>query len=233
MDATTGADAGWMNESRAVAIALGGSARARRRLALGALRRLLANPDDTVEVFFLGIALNGPRLPELIGRIAATEAGLALLSERPSIDSRHVDWARLRALPASTLGGAYARYLDDNKLDPDLFQAPPSLPEIPRWVAQRIRQTHDLWHVLTGYAPDVPGELALQAFTYAQLGMPSARIVALFGTLAKAPGSALRVWDGYRRGRATAFLPIVRFEDHWERDLDELRRELGVPPARA
>lgn len=228
MNATVGASAGWMDEGRAVRIALEGTRLARLRLALGALVRLLRNPDDTVEVFFLGIALNGPHLPALMGRIAGDPDGLALLSERPTIDSKTVDWARLRALPISTLGGAYARYLDDNKLDPDLFQAPPALPEIPRWVAQRIRQTHDVWHVLTSYAPDVPGELALQAFTYAQLGAPSARLVAMLGTLFKAPRSARMVWDGYLRGKAAAFLPVVRFEELWERDLEELRRELRV-----
>jgi ubiquinone biosynthesis protein COQ4 len=183
MNAVVGANAGWMDEARAVRIALEGSRFARLRLALGALVRLLRNPDDTVEVFFLGIAVNAPQLPALMGRMASDAKGLALLCERPTIDSSTVDWQRLRALPSSTLGGAYARYLDDNKLDPDLFQPPPALPEVPRWVAQRIRQTHDIWHVLAGYAPDVEGELALQAFTYAQLGAPSARIIAVLGTL--------------------------------------------------
>jgi ubiquinone biosynthesis protein COQ4 len=230
MEATmsTGADAGWMDEERAVAVALEGNLLARLRLAYGALSRLLRNPDDTVQVFFLGIALNGPRLPGIIGRIAADPVGLSLLAERPTIDSKTVDFARMRALPATTLGGAYARYLDDNNLDPDLFQAPPGLPEIARWVAQRVRQTHDIWHVLTGYAPDVRGELALQAFTYGQLRVPSAWMVAVFGTLLKSPGSARRVWDGYGRGAAAAFLPAIRFEDLWERDLDEVRSLLGV-----
>jgi ubiquinone biosynthesis protein COQ4 len=233
METTSGMSAGWMDEGRAIAIALNGSFWARMRVALGALGRLLRNPDDTVEVFFLGISLNGPRLPDLIGRMAGEEAGLSLLTERPTIDSRTVDFAHLRALPASTLGGAYARYLDANRLDPDLFQPPPGLPEVPRYVAQRIRQTHDIWHVLTGYAPDVPGELALQGFTYAQLRMPSAWLLAVLGTLIKSPRSARCVYDGYARGRDAAFLPNVRFEDLWDRDLDNVRRELGIRPARA
>jgi ubiquinone biosynthesis protein COQ4 len=233
MDAATetGKSAGWMNERRAIEIALNGSGLEKLRVSAGSLRRLLRDPDDTVEVFFLGIAVNAPRLPAFIGRIAADERGLRLLAERPTIDSRSVDWDRLRALPATTLGGAYARYLDDNRLDPDLFQPPPGLPPVPRWVAQRIRQTHDIWHVLTGYAPDVPGEIALQAFTYAQLRMPSAWLIAVFGTLFKAPGSARMVYDAFERGASAAFLPVVRFEDMWERDLEDVRRELGVRPA--
>jgi ubiquinone biosynthesis protein COQ4 len=83
---------------------------------------------------------------------------------------------------------------------------------------------------IAGYTPDVEGELALQAFTYAQLGAPSARIIAVLGTLFKSPRSARLVWEGYRRGKAWAFLPVVRFEDLWERDLEELRRELHIRP---
>jgi ubiquinone biosynthesis protein COQ4 len=230
MTTLAGADAGWMDEGRAVRIALEGGFWSRVRVAGKALARLMRNPDDTVQVFFLGIALNGPRLPGIVGRIAVDPGGLALLAERPTIDSRTVDFRRLRALPATTLGGAYARYLDENHLDPDLFQPPPGLPPVPRWVAQRVRQTHDIWHVLTGYAPDVPGELALQAFTYGQLRVPSAWLIAVFGTLLKSPRSAPAVLRGFQRGAAAVFLPVVRFEDLWDRDLAEVRTLLSIAP---
>ena len=44
-----------------------------------------------------------------------------------------------------------------------------AVPPDPRaaYLAQRMRQTHDIWHVLTGYATDVAGEVQLQAFTLA------------------------------------------------------------------
>lgn len=222
-----------VTEADAVRIALGGTTL--EKLAVGgrALRRLMADPDDTTQVFLMGIVLNGPLVPRLAMRIKLDEGGKRLLEERPTIDSRTVEWDRLRALPETTLGGAYARYLDDNALDPDLFQPPPGLPEPVRYIATRIRQTHDLWHVLTGYAPDVPGEIALQAFTFAQLGMPSSLLIACVGTALKAPRSARRVMDGYRRGRAATFLPVVRFEAMWDQPLDAVRRALGVEPARA
>lgn len=230
--AEDGVDGGHAREVDAARVALEGSRLERLRIALRSMARLVQDPDDTRQVFLLGLALNGPAFPALLARICAAEGGLALLSERPSIDSRSVDFDRLRALPAGSLGGAYARYLDAHGLDPDLFQAPPGLPEVPRFVAQRIRQTHDVWHVLTGYAPDVAGELCLQGFTYAQLRVPSSLGIALVGTLLRAPRAAGDVWDGYLRGRAATFLPVVRFEDLWERPLEEVRRELGIRPAR-
>src|SRR5690606_37799839 len=104
---------------------------------------------------------------------------------------------------------------------------------VPRYVAQRVRQTHDVWHVLTGYGPDVEDELALQGFTFAQMGMPSSFLIATLGTLARAPRSIARVLEGYRRGKASAFLPTVRFEAMWQRPLLDVRRELRIPPAQA
>jgi ubiquinone biosynthesis protein COQ4 len=230
-DSPRGADGGWMTEREAARIALEGTVRERLATGARALYELIRDTSRTEQVFLLGLVVNGPFFPSLVARITAAPGGLELLAERPSIDSRSVDFDALRALPATTLGGAYARYLDDNKLDPDLFQAPPGLPQVAQTIAQRIRQTHDIWHVLTGYHPDVPGELALQGFTFAQLRMPSALLIATIGTLARARSEVAAVLDGYRRGMETQFLPPVRFEEMWDRDLDDVRRELGVRPA--
>lgn len=228
----TGAQGGWITEADAIRVALGGSTAARLKVGGRALFELIRDPDRTEQVFLLGIALNGPYVPQLFMRMSTAPGGAELMKERPTIDSKTVDFDHLRNLGSDTLGGAYARYLDDNHLDPDLFQAPPGLPPDLSFIAQRIRQTHDIWHVLTGYRPDVPGELALQGFTFAQLRMPSAFLIATLGTATKAPLEAARVLDGYKRGRDAAFLPVVRFEDHWTDSLDRLRAQLTIrPPA--
>lgn len=216
----------------AIDMARSGALSARLRVGLRALRRLLRDPDRTEEAFLIGIALNAGSFPRLIAQVVTDDAGFALCKEQPRIDSQHVDFDRLRRLGADTLGGAYVRYLDDNKLDPDLFQPPPGLPEVPRWIATRIRQTHDIWHALSGYGPDVVGELALQAFTFGQLRMPSAWAIATLGTLVRARPAARFVWEGFRRGRDAAFLPAVRFEDLWDRPLEEVRGLLKIAPMR-
>jgi ubiquinone biosynthesis protein COQ4 len=225
-----GMDGGFMNEAEAMRIAIHGTRAQRLWTGLKAFSKLLRNPDDTTQIFLMGIVLNAPMFPHLLLRMMTSDEGVRLVEERPLINTKTVDFDALRKLPASTLGGAYVRYLDENKLDPDLFKPPPGLPAVPRWVATRVRQTHDVWHALTGYGPDVPGELALQAFTYGQLGMPSAVMVATLGTLTRAPRSMLDVARGYRRGKAAKFLPTVRFESMWQRPLEEVRRELGIAP---
>jgi len=228
--AERGAEAGWIDEAEAIRIAQGGTRLQRLRIGTRALWRLLLNNDDTNQVFIMNIALNARSLPAVVDRILSDPRGKRLADERPTITTRSVDFAALRALPSSTLGGAYARYLDDNKLDPDLFKPPPGLPELPTWIVTRVRQTHDIWHALTGYGPDAAGELALQGFTYGQLRVPSPLVLATVGTLFRAPWAARSVLDGYRRGAAADFLPVVRFEDMWSRPLDDLKVELRIRP---
>lgn len=218
-------------EAHAALVALHGSFLQRMRVVLAAGRRLLADPDQTREVFVLAIALNAKKLPELLARFVGDDRGLELLLQDANIDGKSVDFSALRALGAHTLGGAYARFLDDNGLDPDLFQAPPGLPRAAAYLAKRLRQSHDLWHVLTGHAPDVAGEVALQAFTFAQTRMPSAALIAIAGVLRWSivrPSLVLEAWRAYRRGARAAFLAPVRWEQHWERPLVEVRRELGL-----
>jgi ubiquinone biosynthesis protein COQ4 len=224
-----------LDEATAARIALEGRPIERARLAYDALRDLLDDPEDTTRVFVLGLLVSRRSYPQFLARLTMDDRGARLLRERPSIDSRHVDFARLRALPATTLGGAYARYLEERSLDPDLFQAPPGLPEVPAYVSQRMRQVHDLWHVLTGYDTDVRGEVALQAFTYGQTGTPSALIITV-GALLRF-GMRDRTMlplavDGFRRGRDAVFLPPLWLEEMWDRPLEDVRRELGIVPAR-
>jgi ubiquinone biosynthesis protein COQ4 len=222
-----------VTEADAVRAAISGTRGQRIRIGAGALGQLLRDPDDTYQVFLLGLVANASAFPQFFLRFTTTADGQRLLAERPTIDGTVVE--RLRGLPADTLGGAYARYLDDNHLDADLFQAPPGLPEPIAYLAKRVRQTHDIWHVLTGYRPDVPGEVALQGFTYAQTRMPSAALIATFGTLrwvAKRPEMLRDTVDGFRRGKGAAFLASVYWEDHFERNVDDVRRDFGVLPAR-
>lgn len=206
---------------------------ARVRVAASALFDLARDPSRLDRVFDLGEALNAARIPEVLDRIQAEPAGKRLFDERPYIDTSHVDFAALRALPDGTLGREYTRFLDSNGISPDAF-TPPSTIKDDRvaYVMMRIRQTHDLWHVLTGYTPDVAGEVLLQAFTYAQLRAPSALAIAIVGTLRhgrKAPRFGHRLVTAFRRGKRTKKLATFYWEDHWAEPLAELRTTLACP----
>lgn len=209
----------------------------RARTVVRTLATLARDPGRLDQVLVLGQTVNLPTVARAIDRVEKDPAGHALLEEQPRIDRAHVDLDALRALPDGTLGREYTRFLDDNGITPDAFEALPDVGD-PRaaYMMLRVRQTHDLWHVLTGYAADVRGELLLQAFTYGQTRAPSALLIAGLGTLRwafKWPGQLKALREAFRRGERTGFLPTFRWESHWSKPVTELRALLECPPAAA
>jgi ubiquinone biosynthesis protein COQ4 len=203
---------------------------------LGAAARAVAglarDPNRLDLVFVLAESLNGPLYPRVIARLQADPEGRRILAERPAIDSRNVDFDGLAALPDGTLGREYVRFLRDNAISPDVFRPPAGVDERIAYAVQRIRQTHDLWHVLTGYAPDVRGELLLQAFVFAQIRAPSALALSVLGGLrygCRRKGFFRELRKAYRRGRATRSLATLRWEEYWAEPVSELRRRLQCP----
>ena len=218
-------------EEEAARVVSSGKRLPRLWLGLSAGLRLALNPKDTQQVFLLAAAVDRDRLASNHERLRSTAAGRALLAKRPAIDASAVDYAALRALPEDTLGGAYARMLLREHLDPDLFQAPPGLPAELAYVAQRIRQTHDLWHVLTGLGTDIPSEVALQAFTQQQIGSETARLITLFGQLffgLRFPQLRSLVRKYRALGQRAVYLLEVPWEEMWEHRLADVRSELGL-----
>ena len=205
----------------------------RLRRAASALATLSRDKGRLDQVLVFALAVNAPVLAKHAATVALDEDGARLMKDRPRIDGKHVDFAALEQLPDGTLGREYARFLKDNGISPEPFEALPDVgDERAAYILQRLRQTHDLWHVLTGYTPDVAGEVLLQAFTFAQLGLPSAFFLALFGTvrfLLFRRGHLKALARAYRRGKATRFLPTVRWEDHWATPVAELREAFHCP----
>ncbi len=211
----------------------------RWRRALAALANVIADHGRTDQVLEFSVHANAGTMVRRIGRFFDDPRGRRLYEERRAIDSRTVDLDRLGRLPAGTLGRAYADFMRGNGITPEVFDGAPAEVGDPRaaYVVQRMRQTHDLWHVATGYATDPASEIALQAFTYAQVGAPSSLILAAAGTLygaRRAPGLPRAAIAAFRAGRRAEKLVVFPWEDHWETPLAEVRAMLGIrSPARA
>jgi ubiquinone biosynthesis protein COQ4 len=217
------------------------SAVARWRLAVRALATIVANPDRTDQVLEFMKLVNAGTTHDRLDRFYGDPRGQRLWDERRAIDSHTVDLAALAALPEGTLGHAYATFLTSHGLTPDVFDgSPPGIRDARvAYVIQRMRQTHDLWHVVTGCETDPAGEVALQAFTFAQVRAPGSLILATVGTLRgvrEYPGLVRDVVAAFRAGRKADTLPVFAWEDHWATPLTEVRALLGLPaqpPARA
>jgi ubiquinone biosynthesis protein COQ4 len=98
---------------------------------------------------------------------------------------------------------------------------------------------HDLWHVLTGYGRDEAGEAANLAFSFAHLPYRGVALI-LFGIAVNSPpdGVGRSAWLRYlyrawKRGRGSAWLPAVPYEQLLPRPIEEVRQMLRIAPARA
>jgi ubiquinone biosynthesis protein COQ4 len=209
-------------------------ARVRLVRAVKALAKILADPEQTELVLEFSNLINAGRRDDQLHFFFEDPAGARLWAERRALDSKTIDLDALAALPEGTLGHAYARFMKAHGLTPDVFDGPPPDVRDPHaaYVIQRIRQTHDLWHVVTGAETDPAGEVALQAFTFAQLRAPSAGILAAAGTLRGMRHTRQIVKDTlelYRLGVRANKLAVFPWEDHWATPLAEVRRMLGLP----
>ncbi len=209
------------------------SAIERWRRALRALANVVANPAATDQVLVFGTHANAGTMHRRLRRFFADPDGQRLFDERRAIDAHTVDLERLRALPAGTLGHAYAEFLRIHHLAPDVFAGPPDGVTDPRasYFVQRLRQTHDLWHVMTSHDTDPAGEIALLAFTFGQIRTPSTLILSMLATLRHVrdqPGLAKDVARAFLAGRAAKQFVTFPWEDHWATPLAELRARLGV-----
>ncbi len=165
--------------------------------------------------------------------------GGRMLSERPSLESKDLDLGALERLPEGTLGHAYARYYRDNGISP--FETTLEIKNDVDFIAKRYRETHDLMHLLTDYGTDVVGEMELQAYALGNLGIRTAMLILLVGTLGQVKerpsdfelsGYLGRLWAAYHRGRASPLFLGFRFEHHWETPVDTLRSWLCAPSER-
>jgi ubiquinone biosynthesis protein COQ4 len=210
--------------------------------ALKALRRLLANGDDTVQVFRIMRALNGDNSHRNYRRLIATPEGGRLAYRRVELAPRLCDRAWIDSLPAGSVGAAYRRFLDrtgysaDGLVDLSVADGayPPDVEHPFAWFGRRERDIHDIWHVLTGYEADEPlGEACLVAFSFAQTGGLGWAFIGLGAALKslRITGNAAfarAVWEGWRHGRRASWLHLEDYEALMHEPIDAARERLRI-----
>ena len=103
------------------------------------------------------------------------------------------------------------------------------------WFGRRIRDSHDIWHVLSGYHRDGLGEACLVAFSYAQTRSLGWAVIAIGAALRPRSGPkhpyARAIWQGFRRGAAAKWFPGQDYLELFSENLDDARRRLNITPA--
>jgi ubiquinone biosynthesis protein COQ4 len=211
------------------------------RRAWRALRRLVDDPERTDQVFELIQALSGDAGERLFQRFCADPEGRRLLAARPELLATLSDLSRLGALPEGSFGRVYAEFMTRERIEAkglvDAAQAVAdgrALDPEREWFFRRLRDMHDLWHVLTGYGRDIAGEAANLAFTYAQTRNRGIGAIVLAAAVLGPKRLDLYwpryLWRAWRRGRRTQPLPMAAYESLLPLPLDEVRRRLRIEP---
>jgi ubiquinone biosynthesis protein COQ4 len=211
--------------------------------AWNALKILVADPKRTEQVFEITDALAGASFERLYQQFASHPDGQRLLAERPSLLAQLSDREALRVLPVGSFGRAYVEFMERGNLTADgLVEADEMVVRDDsedvgadrHFYGDRVRDMHDLWHVLTGYGMDEAGEAANLAFTLAQI--PNKGIALIVAAAAVIGPKDWRLgWQRYlfrawQRGRRASMLTVADYENLLERPLDEVRRTLGIEP---
>ncbi|KAH9949121.1 putative COQ4 protein, responsible for restoring ubiquinone biosynthesis [Amylocystis lapponica] len=105
------------------------------------------------------------------------------------------------------------------------------------YVVQRYRECHDFYHCICSLPVNVESELALKFFEFANLGLPIAGISAAFGHLRLTYTKRARLFREFvpwavQCGSSAQSLITVYWEERWDQNVDEIKRELGIwdPP---
>nr|AGU10041.1 Coenzyme Q (ubiquinone) biosynthesis protein Coq4 [uncultured organism] len=216
--------------------------------ALRALGRLLANGDDTEQVFRIMRALNGDVTQRNYRKLLTRPGGGRLAYQRLELAERLSDRGWIDGFPEGTVGGTYRAFLDATgysakgleQVSLNAIGAEAFTVEHPyAWMGRRERDIHDLWHVLTGYKADEHlGEACLVAFSYAQTGGLGWAFIAAGAALKSLRITGKRdflkaVIEGYRHGKKAAWLHGEDYEALLAEPLDSARRRLNIAEPRA
>ena len=205
-------------------------------------RKLVANKEDTEQVFHITEALKGRRTHEQAWAFIRSADGQRYLAEETDIPGMLDDHARWADCGPDTVAAHYIAFMRREGLsaaglvaESEKFMPPEKqLGDLTEWYFKRLRDTHDLFHVLTGYGRDALGEASLLGFSYEQnhnRGIWFIAYAAAFQirkqTRTRAPIYA-SINEGRRLGRAAKKLSHMDVEAVMRMDITEARAMLNV-----
>ena len=205
-------------------------------------RNLVADKEDTEQVFHIIEALKGRRSAKQAADFVQSDEGRALLADDrdlPTMLDQHENWSecledsvaknymrfmKREGLTAAGLMAESYQWLPKEDRPEDLYE----------WYFERLRDTHDLFHVLTGYGRDALGELSLLGFSYAQNHNPGIIFIAYAGAREqkKHSGTSAPIFaavrEGQRLGKAAAKLAHQDVEKLMHEPLEAARERLNI-----
>ena len=205
-------------------------------------RKLVANKEDTEQVFHITEALKTRRTHDQAWAFIRSRDGRRFLAEETDIPGMLDDHARWAGCGPNTVAAHYIAFMRREGLsaaglvaESEKFMPPErQLGDLTEWYFKRLRDTHDLCHILTGYGRDALGEASLLGFTYEQNHNRGVWFIAYAAarqikkqTRTRAPIYA-SINEGRRLGRAARKLAHMDVEAVMRMDIGEARDVLGI-----
>lgn len=209
-------------------------------------RKLIADKEDTEQVFHILEALRDRRFARSAERFFATPTGRKVMTERQYLPAMLDDHDTLRQLPEGSVGRTYVDFMEREGLTAqglvdefDKFRhGQPRHDDMLELYGNRLRDTHDLFHILTGYGRDALGEQCVLAFSYSQTPSWGTLFIAWAGAREIRKGFGRRypiygaVREGQRIGRAAQQIAYQDIEALLAEPLGAARQRLGIAEPR-
>ncbi|MGQ3006627.1 MULTISPECIES: Coq4 family protein [Blastomonas] len=207
-------------------------------------RKLVADKEDTEQVFHIFQCLPRMGLVDEAKAFVYSDFGKALRESEPYLPDLLDDHARLRAMPKGSVAHAYVDFMEREGLSAaglveeyDRFQRGRRYGDLIEWYINRLRDTHDLLHVLTGYGRDALGEQCVLAFTYGQNPAPGNIFIAYMGALnmtrtVRSDAPVFKaIGEAKRLGKACPRISEQSIASLLAEPLAQARKRLNITPA--
>ncbi|KUO55725.1 MAG: hypothetical protein APF82_08140 [Sphingomonadales bacterium BRH_c42] len=204
-------------------------------------RILLKDKENTAEVFKIFDALPSKDFMRRVRALTLSAQGEDLRARERSLPAILDDHEALRRLPKGSVAHAYCDFMEREGLsaaglvEESEKSGRPIYDDLVQWYGFRLRDTHDLMHVLTGYGRDALGEQCVLLFTHGQNPSHGHLLLGYAGAwhmkgLVKSSAPVLKaVRQAHQTGRACPSLVGMSITDLLAMDLGEARRKLGIP----
>lgn len=192
--------------------------------------------DNSLEtVGELVYGLLGTRSYDLLAQhLNQDPACAALIQERYIPPAHNLD--ALLNLPPDSLGYRYAKAMKKTGFDPNLHVEMTAESDAD-YIELRLSQTHDLWHIVTGFDTSEISEIGLQAFHLAQFPYPLATMLIANSLIASTlivpetlPDLLEAITQGFHIGKTAKPLFAQKWEEGWEKPLSQWQAELNIQP---
>ncbi len=210
--------------------------------ALDNFQKLIKDKEDTSLVFKIFESLPSNTFLPRVAELSLSEHGEFLRASEPSLPQILDDHAALRRTPKGSLAHAYCDFMESEGLSAAGLVAEaerlgrPKYPDLVQWFIERSRDTHDLFHVLTGYGRDALGEQCVLLFTHGQSPSQGHLLIGYAGAAnikRMARGSAAPVMgavrQAHRTGKGAPRLISQPIRTLLAQPVDEVRASLRIP----